>query len=84
MDTEAAQFRVLLAELFYSLPITYEMPENVRACFGKLQELTYKNGKQSIIDAGNIVQVDVLNMQQNLMAHDNTPNGRRASKEHEA
>ena len=58
MDIEAAKFRALLDELFHSLPITNEMPEHTRAIVGKLRRLVYENGKQSVIDARKIIEVE--------------------------
>lgn len=48
---EADQFRLLLDELFHSMPITADMPVGVPAILQNLSALTYKDGKQSCIDA---------------------------------
>ena len=50
-NIEAAHFRDLLDLLFHALPITPNMPVGVASIMRSLSDLTYKHGKQGIVEA---------------------------------
>ena len=58
MDIETANYRVLLDQLFHSMPLTKEMPQHVKDILQNLSSLVYIDGKQGVIEARKIVEIE--------------------------